>query len=96
MFFIYQSLSVISTQFNQANIRLPKKIDKLISYILVWTDMHKIYHHYRLPNTDANYGNIFSVWDIILETYMDLYREKIIKTAFSKLSNTHKILRNLK
>ncbi len=35
MFFIYQSLSVISTQFNQANIRLPKKIDKLISYILV-------------------------------------------------------------
>ena len=56
---LYQSLSVISTQFNHANIKLPKKIDKLISYVLVSPDMHKIHHHYRLPYTDANYGNIF-------------------------------------
>ena len=54
------------------------KIDKLISYVLVSPDMHKIHHHYRLPFTDANYGNIFSIWDRIFSTYMDLYREKIV------------------
>jgi len=75
---LYQSLSVISTQFNHANIKLPKKIDKLISYVLVSPDMHKIHHHYRLPYTDANYGNIFSIWDRIFGTYMDLDREKIV------------------
>lgn len=75
---LYQSLSVISTQFNHANIKLPKKIDKFISYVLVSPDMHKIHHHYRLPYTDANYGNIFSIWDRIFGTYMDLDREKII------------------
>ena len=40
--------------------------------------MHKIHHHYRLPFKDANYGNIFSIWDRIFGTYMDLDREKIV------------------
>ena len=75
---LYQSLSVVSTQFNHANIKLPKKLDKLISYLLVSPDMHKIHHHYRLPYTDANYGNIFSIWDRIFGTYIYLDREKIV------------------
>ena len=75
---LYQSLSVVLTQFNHANIKLPRKIDKWLSYLIVSPDMHKIHHHYRLPYTDANYGNIFSIWDRIFGTYMDLDREKII------------------
>ena len=75
---LYQSLSLISTQFTHANIKLTRKIDKVISYFLVSPDMHKIHHHYRLPYTDANYGNIFSIWDRIFGTYLDLDREKLI------------------
>lgn len=75
---LYQALSVVSTQFNHANIRLPKKIDRSISYFLVSPDMHKIHHHYRLPYTDSNYGNIFSFWDRLLGTYSYFEREKII------------------
>ena len=75
---LYQALSVVSTQFNHANIKLPKKIDRWISYLLVSPDMHKIHHHYRLPYTDTNYGNIFSIWDRILGTFSYLDREKII------------------
>lgn len=76
--FLYQSLSLIATQFTHANIRLPKKVDKLISYVLVSPDMHKVHHHYVLPYTDSNYGNIFSVWDRLFGTFMSLDREKII------------------
>lgn len=75
---LYQALSVVLTQFNHANIKLPKKIDRWISYLLVSPDMHKIHHHYRLPYTDTNYGNIFSIWDRILGTFSYLDREKII------------------
>jgi sterol desaturase/sphingolipid hydroxylase (fatty acid hydroxylase superfamily) len=75
---IYQSLSVVFTQLTHANIKLPKKIDRAISYFFISPDMHKIHHHYRLPYTDSNYGNIFSVWDRILGTYMYLDREKLI------------------
>ena len=65
---LYQSLSIVATQFTHANIKLPKKVDHIISYILVSPDMHKIHHHYVLPYTDSNYGNIFSIWDRIFGT----------------------------
>ena len=75
---LYQALSLIFTQFTHANIKLPKKIDKAISYVLISPDMHKIHHHYRLPYTDSNYGNIFAVWDRIFGTYLYMDREKLV------------------
>lgn len=78
MIFLYQTLSVVATQFTHANICLPKKLDKLMSYLLVSPDMHKIHHHYKLPYTDSNYGNIFSIWDRIFGTFSYLKREEIV------------------
>ncbi|SFW40657.1 sterol desaturase family protein [Cellulophaga fucicola] len=75
---LYQSLSLIATQFGHANIRLPKKVDAFISYFLVSPDMHKVHHHYMLPYTDSNYGNIFSIWDRMFGTFMKLDRDSII------------------
>ena len=75
---LYQSLSLVSTQFNHANIKLPKAVDKALSYILVSPDMHKTHHHYKLPHTDSNYGNIFSIWDRIFGTYSYLDRDALI------------------
>ncbi|TVZ55344.1 sterol desaturase/sphingolipid hydroxylase (fatty acid hydroxylase superfamily) [Lutibacter sp. Hel_I_33_5] len=74
---LYQSCSLISTQFTHANLKMPRKIDKLISFVLVSPDMHKVHHHNMLPYTDSNYGNIFSIWDRIFGTYLELDREKI-------------------
>jgi sterol desaturase/sphingolipid hydroxylase (fatty acid hydroxylase superfamily) len=31
--------------------------------------MHKVHHHLMRPQTDSNYGNIFSIWDRIFGTY---------------------------
>ena len=75
---LYQSLSVVLSQFNHANIKLPRKLDKAISYILISPDMHKVHHHYKLPFTDSNYGNIFSIWDRLFGTYMELDPDKIV------------------
>ena len=75
---LYQSLSIISTQITHANIKMPKEIDKFLSFVIVTPDMHKIHHHYVLPYTDSNYGNIFSIWDRLLGTYKYLDREKLI------------------
>ena len=33
------------------------------------TNMHKVHHSRRQPETDSNYANIFSVWDRIFGTY---------------------------
>ncbi|WP_426485885.1 sterol desaturase family protein [Flavobacterium sp. 2] len=78
MVFLYQSLSVIGSQFNHANISLPKKLDVFLSYLIVSPNMHKVHHHYMLPYTDSNYGNIFSVWDRLFGTFTTLPKEELI------------------
>ena len=75
---LYQSMSLIATQFSHANIKLPKKVDDMLSYVLVSPDMHKVHHHYVLPYTDSNYGNIFSIWDRLFGTFMKLDRDAIV------------------
>ncbi|MFL0162491.1 sterol desaturase family protein [Aquirufa salirivi] len=66
---IYQSISVVLSQFNHANIRLPLWLDTAISYLIVSPNMHKVHHHLSRPQTDSNYGNIFSIWDRIFGTF---------------------------
>lgn len=75
---LYQSISVVFAQFTHANIRLPKKQDKLMSWVLVSPDMHKVHHHYKLPYTDTNYGNIFSIWDRLLGTFSSMRNEDLV------------------
>lgn len=76
--FLYQSLSLVATQFTHANIKLPRKVDEVLSYVLISPDMHKVHHHHMLPYTDSNYGNIFSIWDRLFGTFMKLDRDKLV------------------
>lgn len=69
---LYQSLSVILSQFNHANIIIPKWLDRTLSWVIISPDMHKVHHHYKLPMTDSNYGNIFSIWDRMFGTFMEV------------------------
>ncbi|MBT9187835.1 sterol desaturase family protein [Zobellia russellii] len=75
---LYQSLSLVATQFNHANIKMPRKLDEVLSWVIVSPDMHKVHHHYKLPYTDSNYGNIFSIWDRLFGTFMKFDRESIV------------------
>jgi len=72
LIFMYQFLSVLFSQFNHANISIPRWLDKGMSWIFVSPDMHKVHHHYAQPLTDKNYGNIFSWWDRLFGTYVDI------------------------
>jgi sterol desaturase/sphingolipid hydroxylase (fatty acid hydroxylase superfamily) len=96
MIFLYQSLSVVFSQIVHANIALPKKLDYFFSYFFITPDMHKVHHHYKLPYTDSNYGNIFSIWDRLLGNFKYLDREKIIYGVDIHMKeNEHNSLINL-
>jgi sterol desaturase/sphingolipid hydroxylase (fatty acid hydroxylase superfamily) len=74
---MYQSLSVLFAQFNHANIHFPAKVDRVLSWVIVSPDMHKVHHHYRQPLTDSNYGNIFAFWDRLFGTFTREDPEKL-------------------
>lgn len=77
LLFLYQSLSVVSAQFNHANIKMPRRLDKLLSYIVVTPNMHRVHHHYARPETDTNYGNLFPFWDRLFGTYSNMPVEQV-------------------
>ncbi len=74
---IYQTVLTIFVAFTHANISLPVKADKIISYVLVSPNMHKVHHHWKQPFTDSNYGAVFSIWDRLFNTYIELDKSKI-------------------
>ncbi len=78
MVFMYQTMSVVLTQFNHSNIRMAKWLDNTIGLVFCTPDIHRIHHHYRQPYTDTNYGNIFSIWDRIFGTFVMVDNDKLI------------------
>lgn len=76
--FMYQSLSVVLSQFNHANINLPTWADRALNWLIVTPNMHHVHHHYVLPLSNTNYGNIFSIWDRVFGTYVEEKGQNLI------------------
>ncbi len=90
--FLYQTLSVILTQFNHSNWRLPRWLDHALGWLIVTPDMHRVHHHYRQPYSDRNYGNLFSCWDRIFGTYVEVDNTKLrygVDTHMGHHETTH-------
>lgn len=69
-YFFYRILSVLFTYWTHANLKLPLWLDKGLSLVIVTPNMHKFHHHFELPWTDSNYGNMLSVWDRLFGTFV--------------------------
>jgi sterol desaturase/sphingolipid hydroxylase (fatty acid hydroxylase superfamily) len=74
---IFQTILVFATAFTHANISLPAGLDKVLSYIFVSPNMHKVHHHWKQPFTDSNYGAVLAIWDRLLGTFKRLDPKEI-------------------
>lgn len=75
---LYQSMSIVLSQFNHSNVVVPNWIDKIVDKVIVTPNMHHVHHHYRMPYSDTNYGNIFSFWDRIFSTFSKVDNSKLV------------------
>ena len=66
---LYEVLLNSAALFTHSNIRIHKKADGLLRMLLVTPDMHRVHHSAIRAETDSNYGNLFSVWDKLFQTY---------------------------
>jgi sterol desaturase/sphingolipid hydroxylase (fatty acid hydroxylase superfamily) len=64
----YQFIASTNALIEHANIRLPIFLERLLNPVLVTPGFHHIHHSVEQPETDSNYGNIFSLWDHIFGT----------------------------
>lgn len=60
---VFETLVTIAAIFHHSNIRLPARLEKLLSLIIVTPSIHWVHHHALRTDTDANYSTILSIWD---------------------------------
>jgi sterol desaturase/sphingolipid hydroxylase (fatty acid hydroxylase superfamily) len=66
---VFEVLLNAVAMFNHSNIRLPLKLDRLLRYILVTPDMHRIHHSVYKQETNSNYGFNLPWWDYLFASY---------------------------
>jgi len=58
-----------AAMFNHANFKIPHRIDRVLRWLIVTPDMHRIHHSTEREETDSNYGFNLSIWDRMFATY---------------------------
>ena len=57
--------------FNHANVRMPLVLDRVLRWIIVTPDMHRVHHSVDSREHNRNFGFNLSLWDRVLGTYRD-------------------------
>jgi sterol desaturase/sphingolipid hydroxylase (fatty acid hydroxylase superfamily) len=66
---VYEVLDAAANVFTHSNVRIPSWADRIVRVVLVTPDMHRVHHSSFQPETDSNYGAVFSFWDRVFGTY---------------------------
>lgn len=71
----YELVDVAVTLWTRSNVRLPQTLDRILRYIVVTPDLHRIHHSAWRPETNSNFGAVFPVWDLIFGTFRATTRD---------------------
>ena len=75
---IYNAVLLPVVLFHHSNIKLNETIDRWLRLLIVTPHMHRLHHSDIKIETDSNYGNVFSFWDRLFNSYT----MRSIKTNF--------------
>jgi sterol desaturase/sphingolipid hydroxylase (fatty acid hydroxylase superfamily) len=67
---LFEVLLNATALFNHANIALPHSVDRVLRWIVVTPDMHRVHHSVDPRETNSNYGFNLPWWDRLLGTYV--------------------------
>ena len=73
-----QTTETISNLLSHSALRLPPKFAQFMGWLLITPNLHHVHHHYVLPATNRNYGDVFSVWDRLFGTFANLPPEATV------------------
>lgn len=75
---VYEVAFEASVAFHHSNSRLPYKLERILSWIIVTPRMHGIHHSVVRRETDSNYSNMFNIWDRLHRTIrLDVHQDEI-------------------
>jgi len=67
-----QAVETLSNILSHSSFRLHTSAARVLGWLLITPNLHHVHHHARLPYTDMNYGDVFSIWDRMFKTLSNL------------------------
>lgn len=68
---IFEVLLNATSMFNHSNVRMPLALDRVVRWLVVTPDMHRVHHSVFPRETNSNFGFNLPWWDRLLGTYRD-------------------------
>ncbi|MDD2917561.1 sterol desaturase family protein [Rhodoferax sp.] len=68
---IFEVVLNAAAMFNHGNIRLPIGLDRVLRWVIVTPDMHRVHHSVEEDETNSNFGFNLPWWDRLLGTYRE-------------------------
>ena len=68
---IFEVLLNATAMFNHGNVRLPAALDRVLRWLVVTPDMHRVHHSVEDDETNSNFGFNLPWWDRLFGTYRD-------------------------
>jgi sterol desaturase/sphingolipid hydroxylase (fatty acid hydroxylase superfamily) len=65
----FEILLNATSMFSHSNVRIPLGIDRVLRWVLVTPDMHRVHHSPHPRETNSNFGFNLPWWDRLLGTY---------------------------
>jgi sterol desaturase/sphingolipid hydroxylase (fatty acid hydroxylase superfamily) len=65
----FELLLNATSMFNHSNVRMPVRIDRLLRWMVVTPDMHRVHHSIVARETNSNFGFNLPWWDRLFGTY---------------------------
>ena len=66
---IFEVVLNATSMFSHGNVRLPAMVDRLMRFVVVTPEMHRVHHSVRARETNSNFGFNLSWWDRWFGTY---------------------------
>ncbi len=67
-----QTVQTFANLIAHTYIKIPGKTEKICGMLFITPGLHHVHHHFELPYTDCNYGDVFSIWDRLFGTYKEM------------------------
>ena len=67
--FIFEAVLNMTSLFNHSNVTMPAPADRIVRWLLVTPDMHRVHHSIERAETDSNFGFNLPWWDRLFGTY---------------------------
>jgi sterol desaturase/sphingolipid hydroxylase (fatty acid hydroxylase superfamily) len=68
---IFEVLLNATSMFNHSNVRMPLIVDRIVRWLVVTPDMHRVHHSRYAHETNSNFGFNLPWWDRLFGTYRD-------------------------